>query len=49
MNDYDPIYDDSEEEYDGCNDFEEEYDDDGHYDNPEDDYVMTEPELRGHL
>ena len=47
----DPDYDgpEDDEEYDGCNDFEEEYDDDGHYDNPADDYIMTEPELRGHL
>lgn len=46
----DPDYDgpEDDEEYDGCDDFEEEYDDDG-YDDPANDYIMTEPELRGHL
>jgi hypothetical protein len=48
MHDYDPIYDDSEEdEYDGNEPERWEYED--YHDNPADDYIMTEPELRGHL
>lgn len=42
--DYDPRYDEPEEPED---DFDEP--DDPDYDNPADDYIMTEPELRGQL
>ncbi len=45
--DYDPKYDEPEEEIDDNEpDYEISWD---NYDNPADDYIMTEPELRGHL
>lgn len=40
-------YDDDRDEYDGDEPDQWEYED--YYDNPADDYIMTEPELRGHL
>lgn len=39
--------DDDRDEYDGNEPERWEYED--YYDNPADDYIMTEPELRGHL